>query len=211
MMYYVYKITNKINDSIYIGKTSNPKIRWYHHKWIAKNPDTKKYPIHFAILKYGENNFSFEILYKSETEDDIFNKEKELIQIYRSNQYKLYNITDGGEGTYGYIPSEKTKEKISKALKGKRKGEKNHMFGQGEKILGNKNPFYNKKHLEETKSKMSKDRQGEKNKRAILTEKDVITIRENNNNLSVKELSELFNVKPITIYKILNRRIWKHI
>ncbi|CAB4196592.1 GIY-YIG nuclease superfamily [uncultured Caudovirales phage] len=30
-MYYVYSITNKISNKVYIGKTKNPKERWQKH------------------------------------------------------------------------------------------------------------------------------------------------------------------------------------
>jgi predicted GIY-YIG superfamily endonuclease len=66
-MFYIYKITNKINGKIYIGKTNDPYQRMHSHLSVARNgatnsfyQDTGKYNyIHRAITKYGEDNFSF--------------------------------------------------------------------------------------------------------------------------------------------------------
>ena len=61
----VYKITNLINDKVYIGKTSsNPYKRWKEHVNVALNirKYQRRYIIHNAICKYGVDNFSFEIL-----------------------------------------------------------------------------------------------------------------------------------------------------
>jgi hypothetical protein len=50
--YYIYKITNILNDKIYIDQTIQPKIRWRTHKHLAKHQKTNQY-IHKAMNKYG--------------------------------------------------------------------------------------------------------------------------------------------------------------
>ena len=55
-MYYIYKITNKINNKIYIGQTNNIKRRFNSHK------NNKRSVISKAINKYGVENFTFEII-----------------------------------------------------------------------------------------------------------------------------------------------------
>lgn len=35
-MNYLYKITNSINNKIYVGVTTNTRQRWYAHKNIVK-------------------------------------------------------------------------------------------------------------------------------------------------------------------------------
>lgn len=213
MTYYIYKITNNINNKIYIGKTSNPKRRWYHHCYIAKQPVNKykKYPIHHAIYKYKESNFKFEIIDQTESKEEIFQKEIQYILNLRNQNFKLYNITNGGEGVGGYIHSNETRQKISRSNKGKLSGNKHPMFGKGNTILGINNPFYGKKHSDDTKNKMSKKRTGSKNPRAKLDEKIVKDIKNNINNLSAKELADLYQIKTITIYKILDGTIWTNI
>ena len=54
-MYTVYKITNKINNKIYIGSTNDITRRWREHKSHAFNPNCNdyNYPLQQAIRKYG--------------------------------------------------------------------------------------------------------------------------------------------------------------
>jgi hypothetical protein len=91
----------------------------------------------------------------------------------------LYNLTNGGEGNVGWIPSEETRAKMSEAQKGDKshmygktrsaetrakqsaaqKGENNHMYGKtGDKShmygkTGDKSPNYGKPISEEAKAK----------------------------------------------------------
>ena len=58
---------------------------------------------------------------------------------------------------------------------------------------------------------LRKNGNGEKNSRAVLTEKDVLEIRNNSNNKSYKELSQQYGVKVGTIYQIVKRLRWTHI
>ena len=103
-MNYIYKLENQINHKIYIGMTiREPQIRFEEHKRKAfdKNYYGYNYPIYQAIRKYGINNFSFEIIYSTEDEKEIFDKEKYYIQFYDSVN-KGYNISLGGEGNSKY-------------------------------------------------------------------------------------------------------------
>lgn len=89
----IYKITNLINNKIYIGQTVHPERRWTEHKQKARHGQDK-FPIHLAINKYGENNFSFEII---EWTDDYNNEEKRLIRELNTICPNGYNVSEGGE------------------------------------------------------------------------------------------------------------------
>ena len=118
--YTVYKHTSP-NGKVYIGITKNdPEYRWKHGE--GYNTQILFYR---AIIKYGWDNFTHEILFENLSHDEACNKEIELIKYYKSLK-KSYNITDGGEGFVGFskpawnkgIPcSETTKQKISKKAK----------------------------------------------------------------------------------------------
>ena len=88
--HYIYKITNIINEKIYVGKSKNPKVRWMQHKSSSKKRNTKLY---YAMRKYGIENFIFEIL---EECDEYSINDKEIYYISSMSPY--YNMTTGGDG-----------------------------------------------------------------------------------------------------------------
>lgn len=88
----IYKITNLINNKIYIGQTIHPDKRWWEHCNRA-HTHYDDYPIHLAIEKYGEDNFQFEVLEWTENYD---NREKELIKQFNSLVPNGYNLIEGG-------------------------------------------------------------------------------------------------------------------
>ena len=71
-MGYIYKITNKINNKIYIGQTNRTiEIRWKEHcRHLNSNM-----PICRAIKKYGESNFLVEEL--EECSDILLDKREQ--------------------------------------------------------------------------------------------------------------------------------------
>ncbi len=80
------------------------------------------YSLYFrnAIKKYGWDNFKHITLIENITWDMAIECEKYLIAKYQTNNPKYgYNLTNGGEGTFGYKHTSETKLKISKANKNK--------------------------------------------------------------------------------------------
>lgn len=63
---YIYKITNTINNKIYIGQTNDIKRRFREHKNLMYGKVGNKH-LYSAIKKYGLDSFIFEII--EETED----------------------------------------------------------------------------------------------------------------------------------------------
>src|SRR5208282_6002188 len=61
-MHYLYRITDALNNKVYIGQTVDNKKRWMQHKSYAKNPEKTGQYIHRAMNKYGVENFTFEII-----------------------------------------------------------------------------------------------------------------------------------------------------
>lgn len=125
----------------YFGITGEkkPEYRW-------KNGNGYKDNQHFwkAIQKYGWNNIEHIILANDLTKEDACLFEQILIALYdTTNHNNGYNNSSGGEhGRH----SEETKQKISKARKGK--------------YVGENNSFYGRTHSEETKRKLSEARKG---------------------------------------------------
>lgn len=95
----IYKITNKINNHCYIGQSKNIEERWKHHRnFPLKN---SKYPLYLAFVKYGIDNFSFEVLEECSI-DELDDKEIKYINQYDSYN-NGYNQTKGGSGSNGNI------------------------------------------------------------------------------------------------------------
>lgn len=144
MKYFIYKLTNNVNNKHYIGFTSkeNPKDRLYGHWYSARN--NSNCLIHKAMRKYGRDNFSFNIIFESY--DLTLTKnimEPICIEVYNSLVPNGYNMTLGGEGIVGYKWTETQKQNQS--------GINNPMYGK----FGQLNPFFGKKHTDETKKKLS--------------------------------------------------------
>ena len=93
----IYKISNLINDKVYIGETVRSLIqRWQQHK-NAVNDYNKKGHLQLAMRKYGIQNFYIEEIERCD--DNIrFDREKYWINYYDSYN-NGYNSTLGGEGS----------------------------------------------------------------------------------------------------------------
>lgn len=92
MIKYIYKIENLINHKIYIGQTNNPKRRFQEHK-VKKQASSEGKILYYAFDKYGLENFSFDIIEKTENYNE---REKYWIEYYDSFE-NGYNMTLGGE------------------------------------------------------------------------------------------------------------------
>lgn len=131
----VYKITNKLTNKVYIGITNQGSGARYRHHWYESRIGEPS-PIHRSMAKYSEENFTLEIIDFADTYDELKEKEKYWIKQYNSTDRSVgYNLTEGGDGTFGRFHSEETKEKIR------------------QKALG-------RKASEDTKKKMSESRKG---------------------------------------------------
>lgn len=98
-MGYIYKITNQINNKCYIGQTTrNVEIRWNEHIRKANTlKQNETYAIHYALAKYGIQNFTFKIIDQCPNEL-LDEKETYWIKFYNSF-YDGYNLTKGGKTT----------------------------------------------------------------------------------------------------------------
>lgn len=103
MFYTVYKTINIVNGRFYIGKHKTKDI---NDSYLGSGKLLKQ-----AIKKYGKQSFRKEILFVFDNEDEMNNKERELVTLSESS----YNLCEGGNGGFGYINS----SGISK-FKGKR-------------------------------------------------------------------------------------------
>ena len=141
----IYKISNTVNNKVYIGQTNYPELRWSQHRYSATHLEARNSQvISRALAKHGVENFKFEIIAGAKTREALNQLEEELIRQYDSrNPERGYNIDYGG-GVEARAPE--IGEKISKSLKAYYKI---HGF-----------PLKGRKHSEESKRKMSESSMG---------------------------------------------------
>lgn len=100
----IYKITNKVNGKIYIGQTIDFERRKYEHIHDTKNRPHQM-PLHYAMKKYGVENFEFSILEECDR-SELDEKEKFYINAYKSNNKNIgYNISNGGNDCSQFVVS----------------------------------------------------------------------------------------------------------
>lgn len=94
-MAYIYKITNDINDKIYIGKTQNSiEHRFQEHCRDAFKDSEKTRPLYAAMRKYGTEHFHIELVEETNNPN-----EREVYWIEHFGSFKYgYNATIGGDG-----------------------------------------------------------------------------------------------------------------
>lgn len=182
--YYVYEyIDPKTNIPFYVGKGKNDRYL-YHLKNLNDNTNLHKVNKIKKILSEGGEPI-IKLVKTGLTETQSFDFEKKLIEKYGRIDLEngsLVNLSDGGEGQSGWIPSGTYKAKMSELSKGCNNG----MFG--------------KKHNEETKNKIREKSTGRKF--TILTKKKMSENKMGKNNSFYgkkhkKETIELIRQKKV--------------
>ena len=112
-----YKVYMHIfpNGKKYIGITKQSLKERFDSGYGYKIPPMKN-----AIQKYGWENVEHKLLFDKLTKEEAYQKEIELIEIYQTtNPQYGYNISKGGTGSNGCVPSIETRLKMSKSHKGR--------------------------------------------------------------------------------------------
>lgn len=115
MHYIVYRITNNLTNKQYIGvhKTNDLQDGYMGSGLLIKR----------AIEKYGIENFSKEILFEASSSEEMFDKERELIELHDPE----YNLHEGGKGGWDYVNKN-----------GLRRKDIHKNFGTGDKLKQNR-------------------------------------------------------------------------
>lgn len=113
----VYKITNVVNNKIYVGSTSNLKNRRTgHFSSLRKGIHHNKH-LQFSYNKYGESNFVFEVLEYCDI-SLITKREQYYIDTLKPQYNKRIDAQNNRGMKYG-TRSEEHKKKLSLANVGK--------------------------------------------------------------------------------------------
>lgn len=157
----IYCATNIKNGKKYVGQTIRTlEDRKKEH--ISRSKERTKFHFHMAIKKYGEHNFSWEVLVKVVKTLEKLNELEQFWINELGTFINGYNSTTGGGG---YLMTVEARRKIANASKGN-----NHALANKHtslwkhkasiRVKGECNLFYGRNHSEETKQKMREIKTG---------------------------------------------------
>lgn len=110
MHYLIYKITNTINQKIYIGAHQTDDV---NDSYMGSGRNIK-----LAIKKYGKDNFTKEILHDFNNPIDMYEKEREIVTEDFVKQTNTYNCNVGGRGgSYIFLSEDEKQQFIDKISK----------------------------------------------------------------------------------------------
>lgn len=181
----IYKITNIINNKIYIGQTWSKLSQRFSQHNCKSNKCVK---LKRAFQKYGRDKFKIELIVSCQDQETANIAEKFWIS-YHNSIDSGYNIKEGGScGKH----SKETKIKMSLAQ------------------AGNKNHFFGKNHSNEAKKKMSVYRKGKpstyKGKTILTIDKENIILSLYREGMSILKISQKIDHSNHTVKKFLIRK-----
>jgi len=146
----IYLFINNINGHTYIGSSAHltTRIKNYLNTAFLKSKQNMNMPIVKALLKYGQSNFSFQIL--EHVSVDILTVRETF---YITSVLPHYNVLKQGYSSLGYKHTEETKQLLSKLAKNRTHNEETKGL-IARALIGENNPFYNKSHSIESKRRM---------------------------------------------------------
>lgn len=116
----VYKISNIINDKVYIGSSKNVHTRLRTHRRELKNNVHHSRYLQRAFNKYGAANFLFEVIEYIKDENNLIPREQDYIDLFLSYiEDKGYNMEPIAGSSKGVKRSDEFKAKLRAANLGK--------------------------------------------------------------------------------------------
>jgi group I intron endonuclease len=183
----IYKITNKVNEKIYIGSAYNLVNRIHTHKSTLRRGVHKNKHLQSAFNLYGEDEFIFETIEAVEDKEIILEREQFYLDFFLAYERENgYNIARVAGNTAGVIPDAETRKRMSEAAK---KRPKRGMPEHQKKILSEKFSGVGKK----------VDWESVREIRKLYT----------TGNFTQKQLAERFKLFQTTVSEIIRNVIWK--
>lgn len=229
----IYKITNTVNNKIYIGQSCDIHRRWLEHlrsgqpeKYAIKSERDINTPLHKGMQKYGVEKFELELV-KECSREELNELEKYYIDFYKKEGYTLYNLSEGGQDTVGakgeyHSQAKLTQEQVNTIKYLLKETDKSYneilelfpnitsksiisLINQGKNWVDKNETYPLRKTYFGTK--------GEKNKKSLFTDAQVIEMRKEyvKPSNSVTKLAQKYGVAVSTMGAILQGKSYKYL
>lgn len=225
----VYAITCLTTGIRYIGSTRDSfRKRWWTHTKALRRGDHKCMYLQRAWIKYGEPDFTFEVMDFLQ-ESDCLNREQEYFDIEAiargANERHLFNTSLKARGASVSRADRRAGSHVIKNT-GMRNGSHTHPecratgLRHGTHTCPESRTYGLRPRNDRSKSPPGKgDRrihgewvQGEKAHFAKLTSSIVLDIRHRfKNHETCTEISKIHHVSRSTVSLVVNRKTWKHV
>ena len=206
----VYRHLKPNGEVFYVGIGCEKRPYSKHHRSKWWKNIVKKYP-----------DYGVEVVATGLSWDDACELEELMISEYGRRDLglgTLVNMTNGGEGCYGLVHSEETKQKIGAANKGKK-----HSLESKQKMSAAKSgenaPWFGKKLSKETRQKLSAANSGKNhpmygkpalNRKLTFKKAEEIRRRYKTEKITQQKLAQEYGVSRRTIGRIIqNKRYTK--
>ena len=174
-MFSIYRISNSINDKVYIGQTIKSLLDRFKFHTYKSSHCLKLYN---SIKKHGEEKFRIELI--ASCDDQLTADWLEIFWIKTHNSVESgYNISHGGAGGMtGRKHTEEARRKISETQKGR---PLNYVM------------------TDEVRAKMSASKMGHAGSTKLTKQQELEISR---SNLGINVLAAMYNVNRTTIWRI---------
>ena len=215
-MYYIYRITNKINGKTYIGQRK--------YKKLDDNYMGSGKRLWEAYRKYGIENFKKDILVfniSKKEHADLLEKTFIAAEREKVGVENCYNLADGGEGGNTGPKSDECKRKMSERMKGNTLNKGRHHSEESKKKISEAlkgKPAWNKgkpgtwlgrHHSEESKRKISEAHKGKKLTPFTEEHRKKISEAKKGKKMSEKHRAKLSEAKKGKHWKLVDgKRVW---
>ncbi|GMX64614.1 hypothetical protein Elgi_38830 [Paenibacillus elgii] len=205
----IYKITNLINNKVYIGSSINIKKRKKKHFYDLKKNNHSNSHLQNSFNQYGESAFSFDIIEYIHIKNKqlILDKEDYYIALYKStSRTNGYNLREVAGSNLGYKWSEESKLRIKGRVISEDQKNKLRACNLGKKLssetklkigLASKargSGFKGKRHNEESLRKISIASKRNKGKKLSDKHKEKLSIAHKGKKLSYEHREKLRNL-----------------
>lgn len=216
--------------SVYVDYRLDTGVPFYVGKGLpVRVKSFNRNQIHTRIsAKHGLRR---EIVLQTESNDEAMALEAKLIRELKTRNIQGgANLTDGGEGSFGWIPTEETRHRMSEKKKARVISDETCQIlseaqrkrfedpAEHEKLSDNMRRMWSDPEFHQ---RVAATRVGEGNGRSKITEADVRNIRQQYDQLDLsirgssrrflKEMASNYNVTTANIWGIVKRKSWSHI